>query len=95
MPPYVKKDIKNDISIYESKGCEKCGMKGYLGRVGLYEVLSITDELKDVIFKSPTEEQVSKAAKKQGMLTMEQEGILKVLSGETTLAEVSRVTEEK
>ncbi len=91
----IKLPSKDQIFIYEPKGCEKCKQKGYVGRVGLYEVLSMTEELTDVIFKSPTESAVSKAAKKQGMLTMEQEGIVKILAGETTVEEVSRVTEAR
>jgi type II secretory ATPase GspE/PulE/Tfp pilus assembly ATPase PilB-like protein len=63
--------------------------------VGLYEVLSMSDELADLIQNNPLENLIFKAAQKQGMLTMEQEGILKVLKGQTTLEEVIRATEER
>jgi type II secretory ATPase GspE/PulE/Tfp pilus assembly ATPase PilB-like protein len=97
MPAHAKKDIdiSNGIYIYEIKGCEKCGLKGYSGRSGLYEVLAMTDELAEMILKNPSEQEIFKLAQRQGMLTMEQEGILKVLRGQTTMQEVSRATEEK
>lgn len=96
MPLSAKKDIKNqkEFYIYEPKGCEKCGFKGYSGRAGLFEVLSVNNELAEAILGNPTEAAVSKVAQKQGMLTMEQEGILKILAGETTIEEVSMVTEK-
>ncbi len=97
MPDYAKKEIKDweDLSIYQAKGCEFCNYKGYTGRIGLYEVLPITKEIAEVILKEPTDVQILKTAQKQGMLTMEQEGVIKVLSGETTVEEVERATEEK
>lgn len=97
MPASIKKDIKIEepFSIYSVKGCEKCGFTGYAGRAGLFEVLSMTDELAELIQVNPLESLIFKAAQKQGMLTMEQEGILKVLSGQTAIEEVIRATEEK
>ena len=97
MPAIAKKDIKveDPLLIYTAKGCEDCRSSGYAGRVGLYEVLSMNDELAELIQKNPLESLIFKAAQKQGMLTMEQEGILKVLNGQTTIEEVIRATEEK
>jgi type IV pilus assembly protein PilB len=94
MPDSVKNEIKleDQFSIYTAKGCEACGLVGYSGRVGLYEVLSMSEELAELIQNNPLENLIFKAAQKQGMLTMEQEGILKVLSGQTTMEEVIRVT---
>ena len=63
--------------------------------MGFYEVLSMSDELAELIQKNPLESLIFKAAQKQGMLTMEQEGILKVLKRQTTIEEVTRATEEK
>ncbi|KKP32964.1 MAG: hypothetical protein A2312_02415 [Candidatus Staskawiczbacteria bacterium RIFOXYB2_FULL_32_9] len=97
MPVFAKEQIQDqeDFVIYESKGCEVCGFRGYAGRIGLYEVLEITEEIKEVIIKNPTDTQILKIAQKQGMLTMEQEGIVKVLKGETTIEEIERATAEK
>ena len=97
MPAIVRKDIKleDPLLIYGAKGCEVCGSIGYIGRVGLYEVLSMSDELASLIQENPLESLIFKIAQKQGMLTMEQEGIIKVLNGQTTIEEVVRATEER
>jgi len=97
MPARAKEGIKltEPFFIYEPKGCEACSFTGYSGRSGLFEVLSMSNELAELIQKNPLESLIYKTAQKQGMLTMEQEGILKVLKGQTTVEEVARTTEEK
>lgn len=97
MPADAKKDIKieDGIFVYNPKGCEACGFSGYSGRIGLYEVLSMSEELVEIIQKNPLEHLILKVAQSQGMLTMAQEGILKVLAGQTTVEEIIRVTEER
>jgi len=98
LPEFVKKeiDIPNPILyVYEANGCELCNFKGYKGRIGLYEVLSMTEEIVDIILNNPSESLILKIAQKQGMLTMAQEGILKVLAGDTTIDEITRATMEK
>jgi len=97
LPTSVSNEFKiKDIPyIFEANGCEACNFKGYRGRTGLFEVLQMTDELADIILKSPVESLILKAAQESGMLTMAQEGILKVLAGETSIDEITRVTEEK
>jgi len=90
-----KLKIKKPIKIWEATGCKKCGNSGFVGRIGLFEVLSMTDELADIILKEPSEARIFEEAKRQGMTTMKQDGILKVLEGITTIEEVLRVAEEK
>lgn len=87
--------IQDPLLIYGAKGCEACGFTGYAGRTGLFEVLSMSDEIAELVLNNPLESLIFKTAQKQGMLTMEQEGILKILSGQTTVEEVARATEEK
>jgi type IV pilus assembly protein PilB len=87
--------IPDPFFIYEAKGCEICNFTGYAGRIALYEVLSMNDELADIILKNPMESTIFKAAQKQGMITMEQAGVINVLKGITTVEEVTRATEEK
>jgi type IV pilus assembly protein PilB len=87
--------IEDPFFIYGPKGCEACGLTGYAGRMGLFEVFSISKEVAGLIQNNPSERLIFKAAQKQGMLTMEQEGILKILSGKTTVEEVTRATEER
>ncbi len=96
LPPSVKKDVKipKPFEIYESKGCKKCNQQGFRGRTAIFEVLKMTDELAEIILKGVTEERIREEAFRQGMITMKQDGILKVLDGVTTIEEVIRAAEE-
>jgi type IV pilus assembly protein PilB len=87
--------MEEPLFLYNAKGCEACAFTGYSGRTGLFEVLKINDEIAELVIKNPLENTIFKAAERQGMLTMEQEGILKVLSGQTTIEEVARAAEER
>jgi type IV pilus assembly protein PilB len=97
LPPQIKKDLKTpkQISIYGAPGCKKCNFKGYLGRIAVFEVLEMTDQLAEIVHKEPSELKIREEAFRQGMLTMKQDGILKVLDGVTSIEEVLRVAEEK
>ena len=64
---------------------------GYKGRMGLYEVLDVTEAIQDLILKHATSAEIQKVAVQQGMVTMRQDGYLKALQGMTTLEEVNRV----
>ncbi|MFH1643240.1 MAG: GspE/PulE family protein [Patescibacteria group bacterium] len=92
LPPKIKEKIKKSFSIFEPVGCKKCGKSGFSGRIGLFEVLSMTPELADIVLKKPSEAFILKEAHRQGMITIRQDGILKVLEGITTIEEVMRVT---
>ncbi len=96
LPSNVRDKIKigSDSFIYEGKGCKKCNNTGYSGRIGIFEVLKMTDSLADIITQGPTEQAISKEGERQGMTTMEGDGILKVLEGITSIEEVMRVAEE-
>ncbi len=95
MPIEAKKDIKASGDIYEPVGCKKCNKVGYSGRIGIFEVLEMTDELGKLILKRPSEGDIRKEADRQGMISMKQDGMLKVLEGSTSLEEILRVAEEK
>jgi len=97
LPPGARDGIKipEKLTIYAPAGCKKCGNEGYTGRVGLFEILSMTEQLSDIILKVPEEREVLKEARRQGMVSMKQDGIIKVLNGITTIEEVLRVAEEK
>ena len=66
-----------------------------MGRIGLFEVLEIKEGLAKIILSGPSVAKIEEEAKRQGMATMKQDGILKVLEGETSLEEVIKATEEK
>ena len=95
MPPSVKKELPKDLWVWKGEGCIECGHTGYSGRIGIFEVLRMTKNLEKIILTQPTEEKIRKEAKKQGMITMRQDGIIKALKGLTTIEEVIRVTEEQ
>lgn len=82
------------LKMYEAVGCEKCGNVGYKGRMGIFEILPLVDELQELIFNKEPAHKIYEAAAKIGMITMKQDGIIKVLRGETTLEEIARVTTE-
>jgi type IV pilus assembly protein PilB len=94
LPEEIKKELKipQNFKIYEAVGCDECHKTGFSGRIGIFEVLEMTKNLEGIILKEPSESKISEEAKKQGMITMRQDGILKVLKGETTIEEVLRET---
>jgi type IV pilus assembly protein PilB len=79
-------------SIYKSKGCATCNKKGYLGRVGIFEILKMTFELEQIILSQPSQEKLLAEAKRQGMITLQQDGIIKVLEGVVSLEEILSIT---
>jgi type IV pilus assembly protein PilB len=91
----AKEFVKKDIKLYQAKGCPRCNSTGFSGRVALFEVLSMTNTLADIILKDPSEYKILEEAKKQDMITIRQDGIMKALKGMTTIEEVLRVTEER
>jgi len=84
----------NQISIYKGAGCADCGNSGYLGRVGIYEVLVVDDAIREAVVKRIDANEIMKIAVSSGMETMLENGIQKVKEGITTLDEVLRVTKE-
>lgn len=74
--------------LYRPKGCVHCNFTGYYGRKGIFEVLPITQEIRDLIDSIATEKEIFDAAVKDGMATMAQDGLIKVLEGITTMDEV-------
>jgi len=86
-----KKPYENFV-MYEAVGCVACNGFGYKGRIGIFEFLETGPEFEEVILKEASEVALKRFAVAQGMVTMQQDGILKVLKGITTLEEVEKVT---
>lgn len=87
-----KTQIPNDRSkIWTASGCEKCNNTGYKGRVGIYEAILIDNKIEDAVEMNPSEREIWIAAKGQGILTMKQDGVLKILGGLTSIEELERV----
>lgn len=92
--PYIKPSLAK-TTIWRAAGCDACNHTGYKGRIGIFEVFRIDDEIEGMILERPSEVAVREAAKKQGMLTMHQDGALKTIAGITSWEEVERVTGEE
>ena len=99
LPDLIKRDysieVPKNFYIYEPGQCKKCNEMGFSGRIGIFEVLAMTDQLEEIILQKGSEAVIFQQARNQGMMTMKQDGILKVLEGITTIEEVLRVAEEK
>jgi type II secretory ATPase GspE/PulE/Tfp pilus assembly ATPase PilB-like protein len=78
--------------VYEPGGCEECQRTGYLGREGLFEIIEMTPEIGEKLIGRPSLAGVADLARANGMVTMRQDGVAKVLNGTTSMAEVIRVT---
>jgi len=92
LPERVNKDNFKEIKIFESVGCPKCNNTGYKGRIAIYELLLVGPEMEELITSQAGEPKIQKFALEQGMVTMQQDGILKVISGITTFEEVEGIT---
>ena len=86
--------LPKSIEIYSPQGCKKCKSTGYSGRMGIYEILEMTPQLAEIILREPSVTRIKEEADRQGMTTMKQDGIIKVLDGVTSIEEVLRVAEE-
>lgn len=100
-PDIVIKKLSKDLGVslegqkfYKGQGCDECNHKGYRGRIGIYEVMNVTEKLRNLITQRATSEILQKEAVNEGMITMLQDGLDKVSSGLTTIEEVIRVVRE-
>jgi type IV pilus assembly protein PilB len=85
-------DVPYDIEAYEPRGCTRCKYSGYKGRVGLYEVMVMSHELRDLAIDRASADQIRRVAVQQGMQLLHQDGFDKVRTGVTSIEEVARVT---
>ena len=90
--PLWPKDALSKIS--RGKGCQACGNSGYYGRIGIFEVLPVSDSIGKMILERSPASEIETKAKEEGMITLKQDGYLKVLAGETTIEEILRVAQE-
>ncbi|PIP66883.1 MAG: hypothetical protein CO042_01275 [Parcubacteria group bacterium CG_4_9_14_0_2_um_filter_41_8] len=79
---------------FKGKGCTKCASQGYKGRIGIYEIINMTDEIKHLVAQRGTAGDIFTKAREQGMMTMMEDGFLKAKAGVTTIEEILRVTKE-
>src|SRR2546425_5889183 len=82
----------NNVTFYRGKGCPTCNFTGMKGRAAIYEVMAVSEALRDMILKNAATADIREQAQKDGMKTLRQSGLMKVLEGTTTVEEVLRVT---
>ena len=93
----TKKELKERFSVtrlYRAVGCAACNKNGYRGRTGIYELLVVDDDIRQLVLKNVDSGTIKKTAIQKGMATLLYDGAVKVASGETTVAEVLSVTQE-
>ncbi len=91
IPKNSEVEVPKDLVFYTSKGCAQCGGLGYKGRMGIYEIIEVTDKMKELILTEPSGLAVKKLATEQGSLTMIQDGLIKATQKITDVHEVFRV----
>ncbi len=96
VPASLPADFKNqkNIKFYHGKGCPVCKQIGYKGRVAIAEVLEINDDVKKIITDGTFNDHIDDEAKKQGMVNLKQDGLIKAMQGKTTIEEIMRATKE-
>ncbi len=91
--PKAKIEIPKEVkSLYRPVGCDKCHGLGFKGRIGIFEVLTISESVEKLILEMGSEREITQAALEDGMITMAQDGILKAIEGVTSMEEVWRAT---
>ncbi|OGD68301.1 hypothetical protein A2996_02470 [Candidatus Campbellbacteria bacterium RIFCSPLOWO2_01_FULL_34_15] len=88
-----KYEITNTEKMFVPVGCEKCNNIGYKGRIGIFEAIKMNAEIEETINNSPSERELKKVAKAQGLLNMNEDGIIKILKGVTSIEELKRVVD--
>ena len=88
---YSPEEAKS-VKIRKGRGCAVCNNTGYKGRTGLYEVMEVDDEIKELVLVGASAVEMKKRAIERGMITLRRSGLIKVAAGMTTLEEVARET---
>jgi len=84
--------IGADLESYEPVGCGRCSQSGYRGRIGLFSVMVMTDRIKEMTVAGAPEAELTQVAREEGMLTLREDGLVKVRDGVTSIEEVARVS---
>ncbi|MCL4399757.1 GspE/PulE family protein [Patescibacteria group bacterium] len=92
LPKRVDTSLYKNYKIWSAVGCDKCAGLGYKGRTSVFELFVVDEKIESAIYGNPTEIQLKDLARAQGMVTMQEDGLLKVLQGITSLDEIERLT---
>ena len=94
LPKEIKEKYPEPYKIYHAHGCANCKGRGVVGRVALHEVFEMTPEVEEIIVGGPTLQKLAVEARRQGMLSLRQDGVLSALDGRVSIEEVVRETQE-
>ncbi|HJU26680.1 MAG TPA: type IV-A pilus assembly ATPase PilB, partial [Rhodanobacteraceae bacterium] len=90
---FTKEEIANGLQLYDAVGCSGCN-DGYKGRLGIYEVMPMNDDIQRIILEGGSAMKIAEAARKSGVRTLRDSALWKVKQGVTSLAEINRVTKD-
>jgi type IV pilus assembly protein PilB len=83
-------DLGETAQVYRPVGCARCGGSGYKGRLGVYELLVVSEEIVEMIVTGASADAIAHQARREGMRTLREDGLVKVLRGDTSLEELAR-----
>jgi type IV pilus assembly protein PilB len=89
----LKPEIAKKANFMKGKGCAHCNKSGYRGRMGIYELMTMTSQIREMTFKGESTQNLRRVARKQGMRTLFEDGMVKALKGLTTIDEILRITQ--
>jgi type IV pilus assembly protein PilB len=89
----LRPEIAKKANFMRGKGCSHCNKTGYRGRMGIFELMVMTSQVREMTFKGEATQDLRKMARKQGMRTLFEDGMIKALKGQTTLDEILRITQ--
>ncbi len=89
---FTPEEVKQQVKVYKGAGCDKCNQSGYKGRAGLYEVMEVNDDIRELILVGASALELKKKAVETGMITLRRSGLIKAMDGVTTLEEIIRET---
>ncbi|MDO8885583.1 MAG: type IV-A pilus assembly ATPase PilB, partial [Candidatus Oleimmundimicrobium sp.] len=83
--------LEEDITFYRAKGCNKCNNTGYKGRIGLYELMLVSENIEKLAIERANTDEIMKVAISEGMTTLQEDGLEKAKKGLTSLEEIARI----
>jgi len=91
----LRPELAKKANFMKGKGCSNCNKSGYRGRMGIYELMTMTNQVREMTFKGESTQVIRKLARKQGMRTLFEDGMIKAMKGQTSLEEVLRITQHE
>ncbi|GAC1473609.1 MAG: ATPase, T2SS/T4P/T4SS family [Isosphaeraceae bacterium] len=91
----LRPELAKKANFMKGKGCSNCNKTGYRGRMGIYELMTMTNQIREMTFKGESTQNLRKLARKQGMRTLFEDGMIKAMKGQTSLEEVLRITQHE